>query len=427
MQHLEVQKYLFSGKTPEDLKNEFAIDFKVHPEYPNLIHFSYNQIESPMAERLVQECRGLVLDSANNWKVVCMAFQKFFNWQEGHAAKLDWSSVKYQTKLDGSLIFCWRYNGKWHVSTTGSPNAGGQIQTMSGLKFFDHTFGSYFWEVANEQLGVGWERKLPIDFCFFFELTSPFNKIVVNYTKPQITLLGARDLTNLKEHKVKDILAAFFCSEDITTPEVFEFFSIENAQKRLEELSPFEFEGYVLCDDNFNRIKLKSQKYVELHHLGSGLNVNKNLMEIVRKGEIDEVAANFPELKERLANLLFIYNGLVSEINNIYNQINHTDDMKKFAEMAKESKYASALFALKRKKADSVRSFLLDLNIKVFMSWMEELDLERTKYNKEDSLASQYAIDEEIAEQQRLKQGLEEGYKQDQMNLDWIDDINLEG
>jgi hypothetical protein len=56
----------------------------------------------------------------DTWKVMSLAFKKFFNSEEGNAHKIDWNTAKVLEKLDGSLIqvyydgfvdkwFCWYY------------------------------------------------------------------------------------------------------------------------------------------------------------------------------------------------------------------------------------------------------------------------------------------------------------------------------
>jgi len=62
------------------LSDRFKILVRRHAEFPSLVHLSYNQIESPMGERVCQECRGLILDEADSWRVVSCPFFKFFNY-----------------------------------------------------------------------------------------------------------------------------------------------------------------------------------------------------------------------------------------------------------------------------------------------------------------------------------------------------------
>lgn len=71
---LQVRSFLLAGGTLADLEARYAIKSRPHQRYPNLISLKYNQIESPFAEPIVQECRGLVLDSARDWACVARGF-----------------------------------------------------------------------------------------------------------------------------------------------------------------------------------------------------------------------------------------------------------------------------------------------------------------------------------------------------------------
>jgi hypothetical protein len=68
--------------------------------YDSKILLKYNQIESPLGIREVQECRGLILEK-DTLKVMSLSFVKFFNAEEGKAAKIDWNTAKVLKKEDG--------------------------------------------------------------------------------------------------------------------------------------------------------------------------------------------------------------------------------------------------------------------------------------------------------------------------------------
>jgi tRNA splicing ligase len=60
----------------------------------------------------VQECRGIVLDENDDWKIVCYPYTKFFNYGEFNAVKLDWNKpLKVSAKVDGTLVILYRYRG----------------------------------------------------------------------------------------------------------------------------------------------------------------------------------------------------------------------------------------------------------------------------------------------------------------------------
>lgn len=91
---------------PDLLTSQFAIHVVRHKVRPSLVLFKYDQLNSPMAHPIVQECRGLVLDEANDWSIVVFPYQKFFNMREmANAAVIDWSGpVRAYEKIDGSLL-----------------------------------------------------------------------------------------------------------------------------------------------------------------------------------------------------------------------------------------------------------------------------------------------------------------------------------
>lgn len=137
---MQVQKFLREGGTLSALLNTRAIKANRSAVHPSLVLLKYNQIDSPMADPIVQECRGVILDESDDWRVVSRSFSKFFNAEEVHAAPIDWSTAVVQEKLDGSLCVLYFHAGKWRVQTSGHPDAAGQV---GGEPF---TFADLFWK-----------------------------------------------------------------------------------------------------------------------------------------------------------------------------------------------------------------------------------------------------------------------------------------
>ena len=105
---MELQQYLREHGL-EKLIADYSIKAVTHKQYPHLISLKYSQIDSPMGEKIVQQCRGIVLDRSNNWEIVSYPYDKFFNYGEGngevfYSAAIDWSTAKVYEKLDGSLM-----------------------------------------------------------------------------------------------------------------------------------------------------------------------------------------------------------------------------------------------------------------------------------------------------------------------------------
>lgn len=190
-----IQRYLLAGGTLDDLLRIYAIKSNRSEAHPNLVLLKYNQIASAMGERIVQESRGIILDESDGWRVVSRAFDKFFNHGEGHAAPIDWTTARVQEKVDGSLCVLYSYRGEWHVATSGMPDARGEV---NGCGF---SFAALFWRTFRA-MGLA----LPegsADLCYAFELTSPWNRVVVKHDSERLVLLGVRDRVTGQEHPVE--------------------------------------------------------------------------------------------------------------------------------------------------------------------------------------------------------------------------------
>ena len=70
-------------------------------EYEGLVLFKYNQLESDLSRQLVQDCRGIIIDIEDNFRVISYPFRKFFNYGEKFASHIDWSTARVQQKVDG--------------------------------------------------------------------------------------------------------------------------------------------------------------------------------------------------------------------------------------------------------------------------------------------------------------------------------------
>jgi hypothetical protein len=349
-----LQEYLRSGGTPEQLKEKYAVDFKSHGQYPNLILFKYDQIDSPFSEEIVRECRGVILDSTNNWNVVNYGMNKFFNYGEGHAATIDWKTARVQTKEDGSLIQLYFYDNHWMMATSGSPDGSGSVGD------FGFTFSELFWKTFFDY-GI----KLPLtahNRCFFFELTSPFNKIVVRHKEPKLTLLGGRNLFTMQELTLEEAHEYF---PYIPVVKEFPLGSIEDVINSFDTFTGVEQEGYVVVDASFNRIKVKHSQYIALHHMKDSLGSKRALIGVVQAGEISEVISALPEYTEILTEAKERLDALVKELEEIYDATKQIETQKEFALtiIGKKCRCTGALFALRAKKTTSIRSYLSTMHI----------------------------------------------------------------
>ncbi|KAL6052884.1 RNA ligase, variant 2 [Balamuthia mandrillaris] len=195
---LETVKYLRRHGL-EKLVKEFSLGATRHEEHPNLVQLRYQQLESPFSSPIVQECRGLILDELDNWRVVCYPFFKFFNYGESQAAAIDWSApVRVQEKVDGSLFTLYFHAGRWHVASSSVPDARGAVFRDRGSCGERKAFRTLFWEIW-EGSGYRLPEGRDEECCYMFELFSKENRIVVQPRMEALYLTGVRDLRTLQE------------------------------------------------------------------------------------------------------------------------------------------------------------------------------------------------------------------------------------
>jgi hypothetical protein len=318
-----------------ELKRQFAIDAKRHQDYPNLVQFKYSQIDSPMANPLIQEARGIILDEKEDWKVVCYTFKKFFNYGETNAAPINWLNAHVTEKLDGSLCQLYFYDDRWHVATSGTPDASGEVND------YGKTFKELFWETWETSCWNGKQRFLSSRECYAFELCTPFNRVVVDHKGSSITLIGQRNLDTLQEQWVGYKPGAV---------KVFPLYCMSACIKAAEALSPMKQEGFVVVDNNFNRIKVKSPAYLMLHHAKDSLS-RKKMCEVIRKGEYEEfkqAIETLPELKKIFDEIDAKHRACRDSTEIVYDIIKGIGDQKEFALKATATPWPSVLFQMRK-------------------------------------------------------------------------------
>ena len=356
---LNVQRYLRDGGTLASLTEKYAIHVKRHGTYPELVLLKYSMTESPMGEPLVQECRGIILNETLGWSVTSYAFSKFFNHGEGHAAVIDWSTARVQEKVDGSLCVVYRYDDEWHVATSGTPDASGDINGSGS------TFADYFWSTFPGGYDrFPWPHSDAGRYCFIFEITGPVNRIVVPHAYASLTLLGARDLETGLEVTPQRV-AHFFANVEVVKE--FPLTNMADVTATFSTMSPLSQEGYVIVDAAFNRVKVKHPGYVALHHAKDGM-TTKAFVEIARTGETSEVIAAFPEFKPMLDDAKGRFDALLAALEADYARHKDIAVQKDFAMAVNITRCPAAMFAVRARKAASVREYLAkNMRIDVLM------------------------------------------------------------
>lgn len=272
--------------------------------YPNLFCLKYGSIMADKGSRIVQACRGAVVERGSDgmFSLVAYAFDRFFNLGEGHCHNLDWKNVRVYEKYDGSLIKLFFYKGEWLVSTSGSVAGSSEVGSTG------RSFSQLFWDVFHE---VGYsEDQLDPSLCYVFELCHRDNRIVVDYAEPQLPLLAVRDRTrDLKELDLEDF--GLRCGYSLADSYPF---GDQDAVVSAVNGRGADFEGFILFD-GVGRVKVKSDVYCQLHKVrGNG---DPDFSELFLGDDLEEFLLHFPEYRERFQihmDTLRVYENLVNHV-----------------------------------------------------------------------------------------------------------------
>lgn len=348
MNELSVIKYLRDFEDGDHalvrLKEKYGIEAKQHPDYPELYQFHYSQIDSPKTEPIVRDCRGLILSRKDNWRVIALPFRRFFNYGEAECEKeIDWTTASVQDKADGSLIICYHYKMEWHIATRGNPKADSKVGS------YDVTFRELFNQAVDESLF----EKLDVNRTYLFEVCSPYNRVVVNHYDVQAFSLACFDIWTYKEYPPFQRNAL----------KHFPLTSVDSVIGMARELNPLDQEGYVVVDSQSNRLKIKSPKYVALHHIIGSMSQRK-MIELVRHGETEEILSYYPELKKDHDKIKSSLDQLVEEAQEVWEVNKDISDQKSFALQVKNHPLAGVLFNLRNEKVKTVREGVQSINLK---------------------------------------------------------------
>lgn len=351
---LKILKFVKNNENWEELLSQDPYNLIITRDN-GYIMFKYDQIKSDFSLDIVKEARGIIFRE-KDFKVVCFPFIKFFNVEEPYADDINWENIQVQEKVDGSLIKVWADTSEnglpiWNISTNGTIDAfkANLTENMSDY----HNFGELFMSVFDADLLFNLNK----DYTYMFELVSPYNKVVVPYDKIDIYHIGTRNNITGEELNV-DI--------GVKKPKVYNLNS-KNEIKEAAEKLPFNEEGYVVVDDNFKRVKIKSPAYVNAHHLVNNKMINlEKMLNLIIENEQDEFLAYFPEYTEDFKKLSKLYNKYkeyLQEIENEVNRLKQTVETKKdFAQVLKSE------FPM-----DTAVGFMLyDKKVKNWNEWLKQ-------------------------------------------------------
>lgn len=290
---LKVQEFLRNGGTIEDLAREPYNLFVRRAENDGRVLLKYSPA-SPKNDPICQECRGLILDEESNWDIVCRSFNRFFNAGEEEAATLS-GNLRVYEKVDGSICRFYYFHDEWHcASMTGIDAA--KVWIDDKYNFYDLVI-----KALNE---VNWSwngfiATLDENYCYTFELATQDNVVVVPHKGYHLYYLG--------QYHIEDEQEEFIPPWWMECCNTYNFSSLEEVQQAATFLGDNQ-EGFVVVDENWNRVKVKGDQYFKLHFI---LNNGKpDYLKLILNDGKNEFLSYFPryaegfaEVEEKLADI----------------------------------------------------------------------------------------------------------------------------
>lgn len=283
---------------------------------------NYDQILVKNGDPVAEQCRGMVVrpadfalferavakGSPDSWKdvivgvldVLAWPMNRFYNHGDPAGAEVDWSdeNLRVYEKLDGTMMVVYwdPLHERWHAGTRSVPEADLPIRkdhmeigdtTFSGLfllalkKTRQALSGDLTWEAETFDKVVHLNKEL----TYVFELTSPYNRVVVKYDEPRVTLLAARHTKTGKELAIEQLRL-----QHVQRPKVWELRSAAALDAFVNAADPALLEGAVVCDSQFRRLKVKNKAWILSSKAKDLVTVSRRsaLLAII-KGEIDDV------------------------------------------------------------------------------------------------------------------------------------------
>lgn len=301
-----------------------------------LVSLKYDQIESPMHVPVVQQCRGMVVDT-NAKRVLAWPYNKFWNHGESLAAPINWSTARVQEKLDGSLMILHIRDGQWSVASSGHPTAGGNFGADV------RTFREAFWQTAGDT-GLDLDALDPFT-TYMLELCDQPNRVVVKHDKPRLVLHGARSLVSGTEYGVA-ALRNVASAAHLELVREFPIDSIDACLAAADALDPLQQEGFVVVDRDFNGVKIKSPRYVTLHHL-KGEATPRRAIELWMNGDAGELLMHFPEFRPLIEPIHNQLDEFARRAVHEHEQvIKCTVDRKGYAALAVQQPFSAVMFRM---------------------------------------------------------------------------------
>lgn len=335
------------------------IRHKVEMVNNKVVHIFHYMIATPdlFKEEIERECRGITFNDYG--ECICRPFHKFFNVGEREDTlpeNIQWDKVTHiLNKIDGSLLCPVDIDGQifWKTKKSFYSDIAIKIQNEWNKRH-------EFWDKYNSFI---WKHGSP-NCTMMFEYISPDNRIVIDYKTEELVYLCQRDIESGKYFDFAQ-LSYKYMNINQTVKSKLSYEEIINNIKKEEGV-----EGYVFYTSDDQAYKVKTQWYLDRHHLLSSLSY-REIFKMIAEEKIDDIISElrlngYNKQVKIIESLIDVYNERTETIYNIVNEC-YADIMyeesdcgkrdilrKDFAEIVSKTPYAGILFAMYDNKEDQI-------------------------------------------------------------------------
>jgi T4 RnlA family RNA ligase len=308
----------------------YAQDFQLDSSVYRIFNYrlaSYTNFLLPGA----LECRGIMfeldIDNLCVKRLASRPMTKFFNYQENPMTMdLDLSKVDtIELKADGSLMSTYIHNGQLRLKSKGSLFSEQAIDAMKWLEQDDEDIVR-FHGMLHGLDNAGWTVNL--EWC------APQNRIVIGYLTAHLKVLNARNRAT-GNYMSRDMLESAFSStyliDRVDTNGLNTAAFVQSIPAIQDDI-----EGYVARIGDL-WFKIKTEKYMSLHHAKDSINNPRRLFEAVVDEGVDDLRSMFAhdelaikQIDEMQLRVTAIYNHLVQSVET-YHAANKAFDRKTYA------------------------------------------------------------------------------------------------
>lgn len=255
--------------------------------------FGYNVIAPGAFDRCgARNCRGMMFEKSTG-KLLALPFFKFFNYGENEdysaEAVHSWKVIDMYDKVDGSLIYFYKVNGKLFCRTQRMYN---NVQSLRAMEIVN----------GREDYQEFILNVLDRGYTPLFELLSPdVDPHIVRYDFKELVFLGMRNMIDGElVMPTTELYMDLSPSSNVTTilpnnrfdtiDELIDF--CQNSNFERNEL----IEGYTVLFDNNELVKFKTSQFHQIHGLiDDCTRSDVNIAHMIFEGRLDDV---LPEIDD---------------------------------------------------------------------------------------------------------------------------------